>query len=201
MYVADWYEPARHWTHPKLVVRFSPVPTRRPLRVGYEQLVLPAQVRRDRVDVMFCTGNYRPLGYRHPNVLALHAIQHFLLGDDIGRVRSAYVRFAVPRSARSADVVVAVSEALRQDAIRLFDLDPDRIVAVHMGPSPWVEQLTDPGRAASEPYTTADRAPYVLSISRLYALKNHRRLIEAFAKTVQAERLRIAWSSSVATPT
>lgn len=184
-YVARWYEPAERWSHPKLRVRMCRVPTARPGRVAYEQVALAARAAADRVDVLFSTGNYRPLTYPRPNVLALHAVQHFLLGDDIGRVRSAYLRFAVPRSARTADVVVAVTETLRRDAIRLFDLDPERIVAVPMGPSPWVYELQGQGAEAVEPYRTPDGAPYVLCISRLYALKNHARLIRAFAELVR----------------
>lgn len=188
-YVARWYEPAAAWSHPKLTVRRLQVPASRAARVAYEQLGVPAQAVRDGIDVLFSTGNYRPLAYRRPNVVALHAVQHFLLGDDIGRVRSAYLRFAVPRSARTADLVVAVTEALRTDAIRLFELDPERVVAVPMGPSPWVLQLLDATGDSVEPYRTRDGAPYVLSISRLYGLKNHRRLIEAFALTVRHRQL------------
>jgi glycosyltransferase involved in cell wall biosynthesis len=187
-YVADWYEPAERWEHPKLTVRRLPVPKKRPGRVAYEQLGLPLHARRDGIDVLFSTGNFRPLTYRQPNVLALHAVQHFLLNDDIGRVRSAYVRFAVPRSARTADLVVAVTDALRTDAIRLFDLDPERVVSVPMGPSPWVLELLE-SEGGVEPYRTPDGSPYVLCISRLYALKNHRRLIEAFAMLVRERGL------------
>jgi glycosyltransferase involved in cell wall biosynthesis len=187
-YVADWYEPAARWSHPKLTVRRLPVPKKRPARVAYEQLLLPVHAARDGIDVLFSTGNFRPLTYRRPNVLALHAVQHFLLNDDIGRVRSAYVRFAVPRSARTADLVVAVTEALRKDAIRLFDLNPERVVSVPMGPSPWVLELLD-AEAGAVPYRTPDGSPYVLCISRLYALKNHRRLIEAFAELTRGEGL------------
>ena len=185
-YVSRSYRPAEGWRHPKLVVRRLSVPGARPARVAYEQLGLPRHARRDGIEVLFSTGNYRPLTYGRPNVLALHAVQHFLLGDDIGRLRSAYLRFAVPRSARSADLVVAVSETLRTDAIRLFDLDPARIVSVPMGPSPWVLELLE---AAVEPYAVQDGAPYVLCISRLYALKNHHRLIQAFARLVRDEGL------------
>ncbi len=184
-YVADWYDPARSWNHPKLQVRRCRVPTPRPGRVLYEQVVLPQIVRLDHVDVLFCTGNFRPLAYGGPSVLALHAVQHFLLHDDIGRLRSAYVRFAVPRSARGADMVVAVTETLRRDAIRLFRLDPERIVTVHMGPSPWAIELLSTGMDGVEPHRAADGSPYVLSISRLYALKNHRRLIQGFASAVR----------------
>jgi glycosyltransferase involved in cell wall biosynthesis len=189
VYVARWYEPARTWSHPKLHLVRAPVPTARPARVAYEQLGTPLHAIRDGIDVLFCTGNYRPLAYWRPNVVALHAVQHFLLGDDIGRLRSAYLRFAVPRSARTADLVVAVTETLRHDAIELFDLDPNRIVSVPMGPSPWVLELLDPDRPPVEPYRTPDGSPYVLCISRLYALKNHRRLIEAFGLLVREHGL------------
>lgn len=180
-YVPRWYRPARSWSHPKLQVRSGAVPRARPARVAYEQLAVPVLATRDRIDILFSTGNYRPLAYRRPNVLALHAIQHFLLGGDIGRARSLYLTHAVPRSARTADVVVAVTETLRRDAIKLFNLSPDRIVAVPMGPAPWVLDLLGDSRARSDAYRTPDGAPYVLCISRLYSLKNHRRLIEAFA--------------------
>jgi glycosyltransferase involved in cell wall biosynthesis len=188
-YVADWYEPAWTWEHPKLRIRRCRVARARPARVAYEQSRLPLHAIRDGIDVLFSTGNYRPLAYGRANVLALHAVQHFLLNDDIGRARSAYLRFAVPRSARSADLVVAVTDTLRRDAIRLFELDPERIVSVPMGPSPWVLELLDSGTGQIAPYRTPDGSPYVLSISRLYALKNHRRLIEAFASLVHEQRL------------
>lgn len=185
-YVADWYEPALRWDNPKLELRRCRVPKARFARVGYEQFVLPRLARRDGIDVLFSTANYRPLTYSGPNVLALHAVQQFVLGDHIGRLRSAYLRYAVPRSARSADVVVTVSEALRLDAVRLFALDPERVVTVHMGPSPWVRELLEADPERIKPYKLPQGSPYVLSISRLYALKNHRRLIEAFSTLVRA---------------
>jgi glycosyltransferase involved in cell wall biosynthesis len=184
-YVADWYAPAARWSHPKLTVRRWPVPKARAARVAFEQVALPALAMRDRPDVLFSTSNYRPLLYRGPSVVALHAVQHFLLDGGIGRARGAYLKFATPRSVRTADMVVAVTDTLRTDAIRLFELDPDRIVTVHMGPSPWALELLDTELDQIEPYRTPDGAQYVLSISRLYALKNHRRLIEAFAQATR----------------
>jgi glycosyltransferase involved in cell wall biosynthesis len=147
--------------------------------------VLPLRCRRDRLDVLFSPANFRPLAYRGVNVLALHAVQHFVLdhgaASDVGRLRSKYLDIAQPRSAETADRVVAVTETLRTDALRVFDLDPDRIVAVNMGPSPWAAELLD---AADQvvPHREPDGVPYVLCISRLYEHKNHRRLIEAFVR-------------------
>jgi glycosyltransferase involved in cell wall biosynthesis len=183
VFAPEWYERAAEWEHPDATVVRCRVPKARPGRVAYEQLTLPRRARQAEIDCLISPANYRPLLYRRPNVLVLHAIQHFLLGDDIGRVRSAYLRFTVPRSVRSADRTVAVTETLRRDAIELFGLDPERIVAVHMGAQPWVAELVETGRTfEAEPYRLDDGSPYVLCISRLYALKNHERLIRAYAR-------------------
>jgi glycosyltransferase involved in cell wall biosynthesis len=185
VYVPAWYERADEWDFPKLRIVKCRVPKQRSLRVGYEHLGIPARAARDRVDVLFSTGNYRPLLYPRCNVVWLHAIQHFLLGDDIGGLRARYLEFTVPRSVKTADVTIAVTETLRRDAIKLWDLDPDRVVSVPMGPPPWVAELLSGDRDKSvEPYRLPDGSPYVMCISRLYALKNHRRLIEAYARLV-----------------
>jgi glycosyltransferase involved in cell wall biosynthesis len=182
VFSSQWYPGTLGAPHPKIEVRRRPVPRSRPPRVLYEQLGLPIDARSAGVDVLLSTGNVRPLVRRTPNVLALHAIQHFLLGGDIGRLRSAYVRAFVPRSVRTADRVIAVTETLRRDTIELFGVEPERIVAVPMGPSPWVAELA---AAAPEPYRPPGGSPYVLCISRLYALKNHARLIAAFGRLVR----------------
>ena len=183
VFVPEWYEEASPWEGEKATLVRCRVARSRPLRVGYEQIVLPMRARAAGLDCLISPSNYRPLLYRRPNVLVLHAIQHFLLGDDIGRFRSAYLRFAVPRSIRSASRTVTVTETLRRDAIELFDLDPETIVAVHMGAQPWVARLIESGQDfEAEPYRLEGDHPYVLSISRLYALKNHARLIRAYAK-------------------
>jgi glycosyltransferase involved in cell wall biosynthesis len=178
-----WYERAAEFEGlPGARVVRCDVPTKRPLRVGYEQFVLPRVARREGVDVLFSTGNLRPLLYRGPNVVGLHAIQYFLLGWDTGGLRAAYLKFTVPRALRSADLTVAVTETLRGDAIDLFGLDPERVVAVHMGPPAFAAELREQAAEAPAPYRLDDGSPYILCISRLYALKNHRRLIQAYAR-------------------
>ena len=184
IFAPTWYERADEWANDKGTVVRCRVPKTRPLRVAYEQALLPVHARRSRLHALLSPSNYRPLAYRGRNVVVLHAIQHFLLNDDIGRLRSSYLRFAVPRSIRTADRTIAVTETLRRDAIELFGLDPEKIVTVRMGPQPWVLDQVD-ARADVEPYPRPGGVPYVMCISRLYALKNHARLIRGYAKLVR----------------
>jgi alpha-1,3-rhamnosyl/mannosyltransferase len=183
VFVPGWYDAPAGWASDRLTIVSCNVPKQRAARVAYEQIGLARLATKHRFDVFLTPANFRPLAYRGCNVVVLHAIQYFLLGDDIGRVRSAYIRFTVPRSLRTADRVIAVTETVRRDAIKLFDLDPSRIVAVPMGPQPWAAELVDRNNGdAAEPYRIPGEHPYVLCISRLYALKNHRRLIQAYAR-------------------
>jgi glycosyltransferase involved in cell wall biosynthesis len=184
--VPSWYERAEEWASlPKVRLVRCNVPKLRPLRVAFEQIAIPLLARRHRVDVLFSPSNFRPLAYRGANVMGLHAIQHFLLNDDIGSVRSKYLRYTVRRSVETADRTITVTDTLKEDTLKLFDVAPDRLVTVSMGPQPWVaELLAARDRADAEPYRLPDGRPYVLCISRLYALKNHARLIAAWARFV-----------------
>ena len=180
-FVPPWDDGLAIPNNPKMeVVRCRGLTHNRISRVLYEQTVLPMKARRRRVDVLLSTCNVRPLVRRAPSVVVLQSMQSFILPDRIGRLRRAYLRQVVPRSLASADVVITVTDAERQDAIRLFSLAPDRVVTVHHGASSWaidaarVNPIERPPPAGVTP-------PYVLTVSRLYGLKNHRRLIQAFA--------------------
>ena len=172
------------------IVRCERVPASRPGRVVYEHLRFPGLVRAEGADVLLSTHNVRPLRWRGPSVVVLQSIQFFLLPEPIGAARRAYLRAAIPRSLRTADRVIAVSETSRRDAIGLFDLDPERIVAVHHGPSRWAIEAAERFARDGTPPPPAPLdhgRPYILNVSSLYGFKNHRRLIEAFARAVAAE--------------
>jgi glycosyltransferase involved in cell wall biosynthesis len=156
----------------------------RPGRVAYEQLRLPALARRNGVDVLLSTVNVKPFTWRGPSVVVLQSMQYFFLIEDrVNPARRAYLNFAVPRSLRAADRVIAVSETARKDTCELFGLSPEQVVAVHHGCSPWATEAA--ARFSSEgtppvPPPLDPERPYVLNVSATYGLKNQRRLIEGF---------------------
>jgi len=144
---------------------------------------LPLLASRRKLDVLLCTVNIMPLLRRSPTVVVLQSLQYFLWPSEVGRLRRFYLRFFTPRSLARADGIIAVTETERADAIKLFDLDQSKIVAVHHGVPNWVGEAAS-RRDLSKPHRQRDNTPYVLVVSRLYAFKNHRRLIEAFAQFI-----------------
>lgn len=186
-FVPPWHDGAAVPADPKIeTVRCTGLTHARVGRVLHEHSVLGLRARRVGVDVFLSTHNVKPLAWNGPAVVVLQSIQWLFLPDRVGRLRKAYLKVAVPWSLTRAEVVIAVTETQRRDAIKLFDLDPEKIVTVHHGPSGWAVEAA----ASLEEYRRATRPiagarPYVLSVSSLYGLKNHRRLVEAFAKVVE----------------
>jgi glycosyltransferase involved in cell wall biosynthesis len=150
-------------------------------RVIYEQSVLPALVSRTKPDVLLSTCNTRPLAWRGASVVVLQSIQHTVFPEAYGPLRRKYLERMVPLSLRTADAVIAVSEWERVEALRLFDIDPARIFAVPHGTS---QLARNDASLSLQTQLPVGGEPYVLMVSTLYAFKNHRRLLEAFAKMV-----------------
>ena len=169
------------------VVRCS-VPVNRIGRVVYEQVVLPWLANRSKVEVLLSTCNTRPLAWRAPNVVVLQSMQFMTFPRTYSGLRLRYLRTMVPLAVRTADAVIAVSSFERDEAIKAFRLDPDRVFVVYHGV---------PEDLISTDHSLRDRAgaqmnldePYILMVSTLYAYKNHTRLISAFARAVSRDGL------------
>ena len=87
---------------------------------------------------------------------------------------------AVPRSIAAADHILADSEASKRDALRFFDLKPERITVVGAGVEPRFQAMDEAELVGiREKYGL--NWPYVFSISTLEPRKNFDGLIRAFA--------------------
>jgi glycosyltransferase involved in cell wall biosynthesis len=91
------------------------------------------------------------------------------------RFRAAYAITATP-GLHSASAIVAVSQYVRQEAIRTLSLSPQRIRVIHNG----VKSLPAPAHFDNTP-------PYILSVGSLQPHKNLRRTIDAW-KLVRRKR-------------
>lgn len=152
-------------------------------RVFYEQLVLPIGVAFQRPDVLLSTCNVKPLLWRGPSVVVLHQVQFLFFPNLYTRLRHSYLRVFVQESLRRADAVIAVSEWEREQIIAMFDVQPERVFTVYHGLSNLVGRSV--GSEGDDSESPSSR-PYVVFVSTLYRLKNHARLIEAFANVVHA---------------
>lgn len=102
-------------------------------RLIWEQAGLPGLVRQQRLDLLHSLHYTRPLYLPCRSVVTLHDMTFFLFPQLHTRSKRLFFPWMIRYSARTADMLAAVSESTRRDAIHLLDLDPERIFTTPNG--------------------------------------------------------------------
>lgn len=162
-----------------------------PTRVSFENHLtgdlwllgyLPLQLYRLGADVYHGPAVFLPLvklGYR--TVVTIHDLVSFLFPATVPRKYSLYMRLMTRLSVRSADRIIAVSGATKEDLARVLGVPDASVVVIHEAVGP---EFAVPPAAGEVERTLARygiRPPYCLFVGNLEPRKNLVRLIEAFA--------------------
>lgn len=172
---------------PMIEVVCSPIhASNRPLRILWEQLVLPFQVWRYKIDILFSAGMTSPFFCPVSSVLVLFDLQHVNQPQNYPAVHLCFLRTIIYLSAKTADGIVTISEKVRKDIIKDYRIAPDEIAVTYLA----VDHNAFFPRGRNE--TEAIRAKYelperfVLYAASSLPHKNHTRLFEAL-KIVKTE--------------
>ena len=150
----------------------------RPLRVLYEQMVLPQIIRRNQVDVWIGMHNVIPLFLRCKTVLIIQSLQYFSQPGSYRVMRRLYLRLLTGLCARRADHVIALSEHAREQATAYLGAKEDSITVIY-------NRLPHLHLPQPNPRPIEREQPFILCVSALYRYKNFFRLIEALARVPQ----------------
>ncbi len=120
-------------------------------------------------------GGRLPLNISRPAAVTVHDLQPLDHPQNFSALKAAYLSWAIPRSVKRADLIVAVSDQVAQRLRQYFPIDPAKVKTVFSG----VEQVvTDPANPAS--------TPIILYPAATYPHKNHLTLIRAFEQVADA---------------
>jgi glycosyltransferase involved in cell wall biosynthesis len=145
----------------------------------WEQVRLPAAVKKDHLDVFFSPAYTAPPLGRLPVVVAIHDLS-FVAHPEWFRVREgARRRWLSRRAATEARAVVTISEFSRRELIEHFHVPPERL---HVIP-PGIPALTGEARAV-EP--ASDRAPTVLYVGSIFTRRRLPDLVKGFVPIARA---------------
>ncbi len=146
-----------------------------------------------RADVLLLPAANRRinLGLAHsvPTVAVVHDVAQLAVADKYDPLRMAYVERLVVPAFRRATVLVAVSNATRDDLVQALHLPKERIRVVLNGVDADRFQPTERDDAAVRRTLAAHRLerPFLLYVSRLeHPGKNHLRLVRAFGSSALA---------------
>jgi glycosyltransferase involved in cell wall biosynthesis len=139
--------------------------------VGWYLAVLPAQARRNGMEVLHCPTQRAPVRSSVPLVVTFHDLAVLRHPETFNRWTREYSRRALPRVAREARRVIAVSEFTKRELLELLDVPGDKVRVI---PNAVGEPFTPEGEAAE--------GDYVLAVSTLEPRKNLARLVDGYKR-------------------
>ena len=145
----------------------------RPSRLLYEQVLVPAQARALRLDVLFNPGFTAPALCGCPCVTTFHDLQHKRHPEYFRFFDLPAWNFFLGLSARRSQRILAVSQATATDFRRFYPGVKSPIDITPLGARDAFFALRSPGHTPED---------FLLCVSTLHPHKNHVRLVRAFAK-------------------
>jgi len=139
--------------------------------LGWYLAALPAQARRDGIDVLHCPTQRAPTRSRVPLVVTFHDLAVLRHPETFNRWTRIYSRLALPGVVRAAKRLIAVSEFTKRELLELLDVPAEKVRVI---PNAVGEPFSPQGEAAE--------GDYVLAVSTLEPRKNLPRLVEAYKR-------------------
>jgi glycosyltransferase involved in cell wall biosynthesis len=147
-----------------------------------ELFAVDRAARRAGAALVHAPANFGPALPRVPVVVTVHDLLAFRHPEYVPGAYARIVKTMVRRIARVARRVLTISEATRDDLVRLLSVPADRIDVVPLAGSAGLEA------GAHEPEAVERRGDLLLSVGNRMPHKNFERLLEALALLPEARR-------------
>lgn len=171
-------------THPAFERRSLYTPAHHAL----EQCTLPLEIRKFALDVLHSPDFLPPFRRNCRSVITIHDLA-FLLYPHFLTKESARYYGQIDEAVRRTDAIIAVSEATKNDIVRLLGVPESRITVVYEAASSVFRPLDRTQAAAHVRERFGVRGDYVLFISTIEPRKNVPTLLKAFHKLLKDYRL------------
>lgn len=117
-----------------------------------------------------------------PRVLTVNDLRFLAYPETYSFPRLAFLRWAVPRAIRQADLVIAISEYTKNEICYAYGTPPEKIVVAHIP----IPQRIAPQNNSETGLGSRDSPPlprnFLLSIGHLEPRKNYLRILKAFSR-------------------
>jgi glycosyltransferase involved in cell wall biosynthesis len=148
---------------------------------------LPYRTARQKADVLLCPEVAVPYYHTTPSVAVVHDMLTRLYPAAMGWGGRLFHRLVAEESLRFADEIICVSEATRNELLRLVPLNPARVHVIYEGASPLFRPLPLDEALHAFLHDKYDLPfkKYILLLGMRNKRKNHVTLVEAFARLRQ----------------
>jgi len=151
------------------------------LSMFWHLFIIPLCYKLSSYDLVFLPAGNRRLFFRAPKqtVVTFHDLSQFHIPGKYDALRMYYIRHVIPHYLKKIKHIFAISENTKNDLIRYYFMDPQRIKVNYNAFDPAKLDRYHPEADIREKYKLT--RPYLLYISRIeHPGKNHLNLIKAF---------------------
>lgn len=177
------------YKNPKLIGTYADYPNVEEISLPlagtllWDQAGIPWVAFKRRLDLIFNPKFTVPLLGRGARVFVLHGSEWFVIPEHFLWYDRLYIRYAVPLYFHRADAVVAVSDAVKRDAVKHMRVSESKVTAIANGFDPARFRVIDDQetlRAAARKYSLPEK--FILWVGQMESRKNLGRLLQAFAR-------------------
>jgi glycosyltransferase involved in cell wall biosynthesis len=167
---------------PRVNARLTRLPVDRPpVRIAWEQTVLPVELLREGADLLHALGFVSPIAWRGRTVVTVYDLSFLRFPETFNRSNRMYLGNFTPPSLRRADRVITISEETRRDVIELCGVAPERVTPILLAADERFRAAApDAVRAFRRRQGLPDR--FVLYQGTLQPRKNVETLVRAYAR-------------------
>jgi glycosyltransferase involved in cell wall biosynthesis len=151
----------------------------------WTHLRLAAELRQHPPDALFVPAHVLPLYCPVPAIVTVHDLGYRYYPQTHRRFDRWYLEWTTRRHTRLAHHIIADSEATRDDLVKFYRANPNRITVVHLGRDESLAPVTDPQVIAATKTQYGIGGDYLLYLGTLQPRKNLVRLVEAFAQMLK----------------
>lgn len=166
----------------------------RPIDLKVKQLIIPFPrlwtllrlsweiFKNRKINNIFVPSHVLPVIYPDKSCITIHDVVFKYSPESYSSLSRAYLDWAAKFAVRNATSIIVPSEATRQDLLKFYQADPEKVSVVHLGFQPERED-TDAAEAKKvlEKYGL-EKGKYFLYIGRMEYKKNTDRLIKGFQR-------------------
>lgn len=151
-------------------------------RILWEEMYLSQEIKSKRIDVFhgpsFVVPMIKPKNCRY--VITIHDLSWFYYPESFTFFNKLFFRVFLPNSIKKADVIIADSRSTKNDIIKFYGVNPEKIKVIYLGID---KDFCRPSDAAKNSLILRKYGlpeDYILSIGSLLPRKNIVNIIRAF---------------------
>lgn len=149
-------------------------------RVIWEQIVLPFQIKKQKIDLLFSGGFTAPFFSSVKSVLMIFDMQHVNQPKNFSPVFLFFLKTIIFMSVKSSDHILTLSKNSKEDIIKHYELSPDSITPTYLASNRDVFYKRSDDEVIAVLKKHNIKKPYIHYAAAILPHKNHLKLLNAF---------------------